>query len=246
MFIVCMFGISFIVVPRLKGAGIYELVSLIVSLLLLLGFLSVFFSKVRLIDDSIVGYTAELIKEFKEKKGRRIYRFLIYDENNQPFDIEAYTDYDLGDGMAVQIFELSKGYGFGKNIFYAIPMQTRNYDFLQGESFEIRLDQLPPELDEWRDKNRLNDENVYKVHIAKLQRIYTQRLYFGNNKNKEQYTCSVFNIDGEDVAIKRRGSHVHGYKAGDWFFLFEPKAGDAEYIPITYGLKIEGRKLREE
>lgn len=219
------------------------MISLIVSLFLLLGFLSVFFSKVRLIDDSIVGYTAELIKE---KKGRRIYRFLIYNGNNQPFDIEAYTDYDLGDGMAVQIFELSKGYGFGKNIFYAIPMQTRNYDFLQGESFEIRLDQLPPELDEWRDKNRLNDENVYKVHIAKLQRIYTQRLYFGNDKNKEQYTCSIFNIDGEDVAIKRRGSHVHEYRAGDWFFLFEPKAGDAEYIPITYGLEIEGRKLREE
>lgn len=32
MFIVCMFGISFIVVPRLKGTGIYELISLIVSL----------------------------------------------------------------------------------------------------------------------------------------------------------------------------------------------------------------------
>lgn len=242
-FIACMIAISFIVVPRLKGTGIYELIESIVLLLTILGFMNIFFSGVRLVDDSMVGYTAELIKE---KKERRIYSFLIYDENNQPFDIEAYTDYDLGDGMAVQIFELNKGYGFGKNIFYAIPMQTRNFDFLQGKSFEIRLDQLPPELDEWRVKNRLNNDNVYKVHIAKLQRIYTQRLYFGNDKNKEQYTCSVFNIDGEDVAIKRRGSHVHGYKAGDWFFLFEPKAGDAEYIPLTYGLEIEGKKLREE
>lgn len=241
MFIACMFGISFIVVPRLKGTGIYELISLIVSLFLLLGFLSIFFSKVRLIDDSIVGYTAEVIKE---KKGRRIYRFLIYNENNQPFSIEAYTDYNLRDGMAVQIFELSKGFGFGKNIFYAIPMQNRNYEFLQGESFEISVDQLPPELDEWRKKNRLNDEDIYKVYVAKLQQIYTQRRFWSDKQERD--TFAVFNIDGEDVTIQDRGSHINGYRGGDWFFLFKPKAGHGEYIPVTYGLEIEGKRLRDE
>lgn len=240
-FIACMIAISFIVVPRLQATGIYELIESIVLLLIILGFMNIFFSGVRLIDDSMVGYTAELIKE---KKGRRIYKILIYDENNQPFSIKAYTDYDLGDGMAVQIFELSKGFGFGKNIFYAIPMQNRNYEFLQGESFEISVDQLPPELDEWRKKNRLNDEDIYKVYVAKLQQIYTQRRFWSDKQERD--TFAVFNIDGEDVTIQDRGSHINGYRGGDWFFLFKPKAGHGEYIPVTYGLEIEGKRLRDE
>lgn len=64
VFIACMIAISFIVVPRLKGIGIYELIESIVLLLTILGFMNIFFSRIRLIDDSIVGYTAELIKEF--------------------------------------------------------------------------------------------------------------------------------------------------------------------------------------
>lgn len=216
-FIACMIAISFIVVPRLKGTGIYELISLIVSLLLLLGFLNIFFSKVCLMDDSIVGYTAELIKE---KKGRRIYRILIYDENNQPFSIEAYTDYDLVEGMAVQIFELSKGFGFGKNIFYALPIQNRNFNFLQGESFEIRVNQLPSELDEWRRKNRLYDEDIYKVYVAKLQQIYTQRRFWSDKQERD--TFAAFNIDGEDVTIQDCGSHINGYRSGiqKWRLVF--------------------------
>lgn len=234
-FIACMIAISFIIVPRLKGTGIYELIESIVLLLTILGFMNIFFSGVRLIDDSIVGYTAELIKE---KKGRRIYKILIYDENNQPFSIEAYTDYDLRNGMAVQIFEVSKGFGFGKNIFYAIPMQNRNYEFLQGESFEISVDQLPPELNEWRKKNRLNDEDIYKVYVAKLQQIYTQRRFWSDKQERD--TFAVFNLDGEDVTIQDRGSHINGYRGGDWFFLFKPRAGHGQYIPVTYGLEIEG------
>lgn len=146
--------------------------------------------------------------------------------------------------MTVQIFELNKGFGFKKNIFYAIPMQTRNFDFLQGESFEIRLDQLPPELDEWRAKNRLNDEDIYKVYVAKLQQIYTQRRFW-SDKN-ETYTFAVFSLDGEDVTIQDHGSHINGYRGGDWFFLFKPRAGHGQYIPVTYGLEIEGKRLRDE
>lgn len=156
----------------------------------------------------------------KEKKGRRVYQILIYDENNQPFSIEAYTDYDLVEGMAVQIFELSKGFGFGKNIFYAIPIQNRNFNFLQGESFEIRVNQLPSELDEWRRKNRLYDEDIYKVYVAKLQQIYTQRRFWSDKQERD--TFAVFNIDGEDVTIQDCGSHINGYRSGiqKWRLVF--------------------------
>lgn len=42
-FIACMIAISFIVVPRLKGTGIYELIESIVLLLTILGFINIFF-----------------------------------------------------------------------------------------------------------------------------------------------------------------------------------------------------------